>query len=126
MDTADLYEPLLNERLVAKAIKGKREHIIATKFGFEINDDEQLTGRINGSKNYVRTAVERSLKNRGTDYIDLYYLHRLDPNKPIEETVGEMAALVKEGKVRYIGLSEVGSETIKKGTRRTSAYCRTE
>ncbi|WP_166919290.1 aldo/keto reductase [Flavobacterium poyangense] len=115
LDTADLYGPLLNERLIAKAIKGNRnQYRIATKFGFEINDNEQLTWQINGKKDYVRKAVERSLKNLGTDYIDLYYLHRLDPNTPIEETVGVMSDLVKEGKVGYIGLSEVASETIRK------------
>lgn len=115
LDTADLYGPLANERLVAKAIKGKRDKfIIATKFGYEIDDNEQLTWRINGEHNYVKKAAERSLKNLGTDYIDLYYLHRLDPNTPIEETVGAMAELVKEGKVGYIGLSEVSSETIRK------------
>lgn len=115
LDTADLYGPLLNERLIAMAIKGNRnDYQIATKFGYEINDSEQLTWKFNGSKNYVRKAVERSLKNLGTDYIDLYYLHRLDPNTPIEETVDAMATLVKEGKIGYIGLSEVSSETIKK------------
>lgn len=115
LDTADLYGPLLNERLISKAISGNRDkYIIATKFGFEINDQEQLTGKVNGSKNYVKKAVERSLKNLGTDYIDLYYLHRLDTNTPIEETVDAMSNLVKEGKVKYIGLSEVGIETIRK------------
>jgi aryl-alcohol dehydrogenase-like predicted oxidoreductase len=115
LDTADLYGPLLNERLIAKAIKGNRDkYIIATKFGYEIDDTEQLTWRINGKRDYVKKAVERSLKNLGTDYIDLYYLHRLDPNTPIEETVAAMAELVKAGKVGYIGLSEVSSETIKK------------
>lgn len=115
LDTADLYGPLLNERLIAKAIKGNRsKYIIATKFGYEIDDNEQLTWQINGKKDYAKKAVERSLKNLGTDYIDLYYLHRLDPNTPIEETVGAMAELVKEGKVGYIGLSEVSSETIKR------------
>ncbi|GAB3918058.1 aldo/keto reductase [Larkinella terrae] len=115
LDTADLYGPLLNERLVAKAIKGNRNrYLIATKFGFEIDDNEQLTWRINGEPGYVKKALERSLNNLGTDYIDLYYLHRVDPNTPIEETVGAMADLVKEGKVRYIGLSEVGSETIRR------------
>jgi len=115
LDTADLYGPLYNEQLVAKAIKGNRDsYQIATKFGYEIDDNGQLTWNINGSKNYVKKAVERSLKNLGTDYIDLYYLHRLDPNTPIEETVEAMAQLVKEGKVGYIGLSEVGSETIRK------------
>jgi aryl-alcohol dehydrogenase-like predicted oxidoreductase len=115
LDTADMYGPLLNERLIAKAINGNRDqYIIATKFGNEVNDEGQLTGKINGSKNYVRKSVERSLKNLGTDYIDLYYLHRLDTNTPVEETVAEMAEMVKEGKLRYIGLSEVGSETIRK------------
>ncbi len=115
LDTADLYGPLLNERLIAKAIKGNREnYIIATKFGYEVDDKEALTWKINGSKDYVKKAAERSLKNLGTDYIDLYYLHRLDPATPIEETIGAMAELVKEGKVRYIGLSEVSSDTIKK------------
>ncbi len=115
LDTADLYGPVLNERLIAKAIKGNRdEYIIATKFGYEIDDNEQLTWQINGKKEYVKKAAERSLKNLGTDYIDLYFLHRLDPNTPIEETVGAMAELVKEGKVGYIGLSEVSSDTIRK------------
>ncbi len=115
LDTADLYGPLENERLVAKAIKGNREkYIIATKFGYEIDDNGNLTWQINGKKDYVKKAVERSLKNLGTDYIDLYYLHRVDPNTPIEETVEAMAELVKEGKVGYIGLSEVSSDTIRK------------
>jgi aryl-alcohol dehydrogenase-like predicted oxidoreductase len=113
LDTADLYGPLLNERLVAKAIKGNRErYIIATKFGFEIDDQEQLTWAINGNPSYVKKAAERSLKNLGTDHIDLYYLHRVDINTPIEDTVGAMADLVKEGKVKYIGLSEASAETI--------------
>jgi aryl-alcohol dehydrogenase-like predicted oxidoreductase len=115
LDTADLYGPLLNERLVAKAMQGNRDrYSVATKFGYEINDQEQLTWKFNGSKTYVKKAAERSLKNLGTDYIDLYYLHRLDPSTPIEETVEAMAELVKEGKVRYIGLSEVSSATIQK------------
>jgi aryl-alcohol dehydrogenase-like predicted oxidoreductase len=115
LDTADLYGPLANEQLVAKAIKGNRsQYIIATKFGYEIDDSGQLTWQINGKPDYVRKAIDRSLKNLGTDYVDLYYLHRLDPNTPIEDTVGAMSELVKEGKVRYIGLSEVSSETIRK------------
>jgi aryl-alcohol dehydrogenase-like predicted oxidoreductase len=115
LDTADLYGPLENERLIAKAIRGNRNsYIIATKFGYEIDDQEQMTWRINGRPEYVRKAVERSLKNLGTDYIDLYYLHRLDPNTPIEDTMGAMAKLVKEGKVGYIGMSEVSSATIRK------------
>ncbi|MBT32197.1 MAG: aldo/keto reductase [Thalassobius sp.] len=115
LDTADLYGSLKNEQLISKAIQGKRDQvIIASKFGFEIDDDHKQTGKVNGSKAYVKKAAERSLKNLNTDYIDLYYLHRLDKSTPIEETVEAMGELVKEGKVRYIGLSEVGSETIKK------------
>jgi len=115
LDTADLYGPLVNERLIAKAIDGNRDkYIVCSKFGYEINDEGQLTGKINGKSSYVRKALERSLKNLNTDYIDLYYLHRLDPETPIEETVNAMAQLVKEGKVGYLGLSEVSSETIRR------------
>ncbi|MFY7815401.1 MAG: aldo/keto reductase [Chryseobacterium taeanense] len=115
LDTADLYGPFKNEQLIAKAIEGKRdEYIIATKFGWEIDDNDQITWKINGTKNYVKKSVERSLKNLKTDYIDLYYMHRLDKNTPIEETVGAMSELVKEGKIGYIGLSEVSSETVKR------------
>jgi aryl-alcohol dehydrogenase-like predicted oxidoreductase len=115
LDTADLYGPFINERLIAKAIEGQRdEYIIATKFGWEIDNNEQVTWKINGEKEYVKKSVERSLKNLKTDYIDLYYMHRLDKNVPVEETVGAMADLVKEGKIGYIGLSEVSSETVKK------------
>jgi aryl-alcohol dehydrogenase-like predicted oxidoreductase len=116
LDTADLYGPLLNERLVGKAIAGRRDHYtIATKFGYEIDDQEALTWNINGRPEYVRKAVERSLHNLGTDYIDLYYMHRLDPNTPIEDTVGAMSRLVEEGKVRYLGLSEVSAEVLRRG-----------
>lgn len=115
LDTADMYGPFLNERLVGKAIKSQRDrYTVATKFGWEIDDQGTLTWAINGKKDYVRKSVERSLKNLNTEYIDLYYLHRLDKNTPIEETVAAMGALVKEGKVRYIGLSEVSSATIRK------------
>jgi aryl-alcohol dehydrogenase-like predicted oxidoreductase len=115
LDTADVYGPLTNERLIAKAIKGQRhEYIIATKFGEEVNDQGQFTFNMNGSPAYVKKAAERSLKNLQTDYIDLYYLHRVDKNIPIEETIYAMSELVKEGKVRYIGLSEVSATTIKR------------
>ncbi|MEO5891747.1 MAG: aldo/keto reductase [Ferruginibacter sp.] len=115
LDTADLYGPLKNEQLIAKAIKGNRvNYIIATKFGWEIDDHNKVTWAINGKKGYVKKALERSLKNLNTDYIDLYYLHRLDKNTPIEETVQAMSELVKEGKVGYIGLSEVSSATVKR------------
>ena len=115
LDTADLYGPFTNERLIAKAIEGNRnEYIIATKFGWEIDDNDQITWKIKGNKDYVKKSVERSLKNLKTDYIDLYYMHRLDKNVPVEETVGAMSDLVKEGKIGYIGLSEISSETVKK------------
>lgn len=113
LDTADLYGPFKNEQLIAKAIAGKRDqYIIASKFGWEIDDNDKVTWAINGKKEYVKKAVERSLKNLNTDYIDLYYMHRLDKSTPIEETVEAMSELVKEGKVGYLGLSEVSSETV--------------
>lgn len=115
LDTADMYGPYLNEQLLSKAIKGRRhQYCIATKFGWEINDAGTITYQIKADKAYVTKAVERSLKNLGTDHIDLYYLHRLDKNVPIEETVDAMAGLVKAGKVSYIGLSEVSSATIRR------------
>lgn len=115
LDSADLYGPFKNEQLIAKAIGANRhKYIIATKFGWEIDDNEKVTWAINGSKAYVKKAIERSLKNLNTDYVDLYYMHRLDKNTPIEETVAAMSELVKEGKVKYIGLSEVSADTIKK------------
>jgi len=115
LDTADLYGPFINEQLVKKAVDQNRsKYIIATKFGSELDDNGNPTWKINGQRSYVRKSIERSLKNLGTDYIDLYYLHRLDKNTPVEETVAEMGELVKEGKVRFIGLSEVSSATIRK------------
>jgi aryl-alcohol dehydrogenase-like predicted oxidoreductase len=114
LDTADLYGPLLNERLVGRAIAGQRDKFtIATKFGFEVDDNEQWTGGYNGRPEYVRKSIERSLRNLGTDYVDLYYLHRIDPNTPVEETVGAMSRLVEEGKVRYLGLSEVSADVLR-------------
>lgn len=116
LDTADIYGPFLNERLVAKAVAGRRaQFTIATKFGFEIDEaSQQPTGQFNGRPEYVRQAIERSLRHLGTDYVDLYYLHRLDPNTPIEETVGAMGRLVEEGKVRYLGLSEVAPNILRR------------
>jgi aryl-alcohol dehydrogenase-like predicted oxidoreductase len=115
LDTADLYGPLLNERLVGKVLTGRRQDIIlATKFGFEVDDNEHWTGGYNGRPAYVRKAIERSLRNLNTDYVDLYYLHRLDPNTPIEDTVGAMSRLVEEGKVRYLGLSEVSTDILRR------------
>lgn len=115
LDTADIYGPFLNERLIAKAIKGNRDkYVIATKFGMEIDNSGQITMQVNGKKEYIKKAIERSLKNLNTDYIDLYYLHRLDKSIPVEETMLALSDLVKEGKIGHIGLSEVSSETIRK------------
>ena len=114
LDTADMYGPFKNEELVGKAIAGKRDQIIlATKFGIQRSKDPAERG-INGRPEYVRSACDASLKRLGVDHIDLYYQHRVDPNVPIEETVGAMAELVKAGKVRFLGLSEAAPNTIKR------------
>lgn len=111
-DTSDMYGPFTNELLLAKALKGRRDQIIlATKFGVARGEDGSWQG-IKGGADYVRASCDASLKRLGSDYIDLYYQHRLDPQTPIEETVGAMAELVKAGKVRYLGLSEADPETI--------------
>lgn len=112
-DTAEVYGPHINEELLGQAISGRRDRlIIATKFGFAINDG-QVSG-VDSSPANVRRACEGSLRRLGVETIDLFYQHRVDPNVPIEETVGAMAELVKEGKVRYLGLSEAGAATLKK------------
>jgi aryl-alcohol dehydrogenase-like predicted oxidoreductase len=115
LDTADMYGPFKNEELVGRAIKGKRDRvIIATKFG-NVRDPNNRTFRgVNGRPEYVRESCEGSLKRLRVDTIDLYYQHRVDPNTPIEDTVGAMAELVREGKVRYIGLSEASIATIRR------------
>lgn len=114
IDTADMYGPFKNEELVGKAIKDRRDKIVlATKFGIVRTQDPKVRS-INGSPGYVKFSCEGSLKRLGTDYIDLYYQHRIDPNVPIEDTVGAMSDLVKEGKVRYLGLSEAGVNTIRR------------
>jgi aryl-alcohol dehydrogenase-like predicted oxidoreductase len=114
LDTADMYGPYTNEQLVGKAIKDRRDRVIlATKFGIVRGEDKSFRG-VNGSPEYVHQACHASLQRLGTDYIDLYYLHRVDPNVPIEETVGAMAQLVQQGKVRYIGLSEAAPATIRR------------
>lgn len=113
-DTADQYGVGKNEELVGQALKNVRQQInIATKFAFE-RDESGKVIKINGSPEYVKKACEASLRRLNTDYIDIYYLHRVDPSVPIEETVGAMKELVEEGKVRHIGLSEVSSQTIKR------------
>ncbi len=114
IDTANMYGMGHNEILVGKAIKQRRnEVILATKFGIVRDENANIIG-INGKPEYVKQSCEESLKRLDTDVIDLYYLHRLDPNTPIEETVEAMAKLVKEGKVRYIGLSEISAEILKR------------
>ena len=113
-DTADMYGPYANEELVGRAIKGKRDKIsIATKFGI-VRGADPTNRSINGRPEYVRASCEASLKRLGVDVIDLYYQHRVDPATPIEDTVGAMADLVKTGKVRFIGLSEAGPETLRR------------
>ena len=111
IDTAELYGPFINEELVGRAIDGRRDEVVlATKFGF-------MSGgvrKIDSSPATVRSALEGSLQRLGTDYVDLYYQHRVDPNTPIEETVGALAELVAEGKVRHVGLSEAGAATIRR------------
>ncbi|MDB5562827.1 MAG: aldo/keto reductase [Hyphomicrobiales bacterium] len=113
-DTAEIYGPFKNEMLLAKAFAGKRDKvIIATKVGSEVTDDGQRLA-VNGTPGYIRKAIERSLRHLQTDYVDLYYLHRIDPQVPIEETVGALRDLVAEGKVRYIGVSEAAPATIRR------------
>ncbi|MCK9211901.1 MAG: aldo/keto reductase [Ignavibacteriaceae bacterium] len=113
-DTSDMYGPFKNEELVGKALKGIRDKVtLATKFGIVRTSDPNVRG-VNGRPEYVKASCEGSLKRLGVDYIDLYYQHRVDTNVPIEETVGAMAELVKEGKVKYIGLSEAGPNTIRR------------
>ncbi len=113
LDTADMYGPFENERLVGRAIRGRRDRVtLATKFGNQRFPDG--TSRVNGRPEYVREACDASLGRLGVDHIDLYYQHRVDPTVPIEETVGAMAELVKAGKVRYLGLSEAAPRTIRR------------
>jgi aryl-alcohol dehydrogenase-like predicted oxidoreductase len=119
IDTAQLYGPLTNEELVGRAIKGHRdEYVIATKFARRTDTatpgDMSTLGPLDGSADHVRSSIEGSLKRLGTDHVDLYYQHRVDPNVEIEETVGAMAELVEQGKVRYLGLSEAAPETIRR------------
>jgi aryl-alcohol dehydrogenase-like predicted oxidoreductase len=116
LDTSDMYGPYTNEELLGSAIAARRDEVfLATKFGIKLLKADDLINRtIDGSAQYVREACDASLKRLGTDHIDLYYQHRVDPNTPIEETVGAMAELVQAGKVRYVGLSEASAETIRR------------
>ena len=119
VDTAQLYGPLTNELLVGRAVKGHRdEYVIATKFNRRMDEavpgEMSTVGKQDGSADHVRSSIEGSLARLGTDHVDLYYQHRMDPAVPIEETVGAMADLVQEGKIRHIGLSEAAPETIRR------------
>jgi aryl-alcohol dehydrogenase-like predicted oxidoreductase len=119
IDTAQLYGPLTNEELVGRAIEGRRdEYVIATKFSRRMDNaapgDMSTVGPPDGSADHVRCSIDGSLERLETDHVDLYYQHRVDPSVPIEETVGAMAELVQQGKVRHIGLSEAASETIRR------------
>ena len=118
LDTAEMYGPFTNEQLLGGFLKGRRQRVeLATKFGIRV-DPNNPSGRVlDGSAANVRRSVEGSLQRLGTDVIDLYYLHRVDPNTPIEETVGAMAQLVAEGKVRHLGLSEAGPETLERAAK---------
>src|ERR1700752_664189 len=118
LDTCDVYGPHTNEELVGRAIKGKRDKVVlATKFGI-VRDPKNPNARgVNGKPDYVRRSCDASLRRLGIDHIDLYYQHRVDPETPIEETVGAMAQLVKDGKVRYLGLSEAGPDTLRRAMR---------
>lgn len=117
LDTADMYGRGANERLLARALAERRDEIVlATKFG-HVRDGGSAVARIDGRADYVRAACDASLARLGIDHIDLYYQHRVDPNVPIEETVGAMAELVKAGKVRYLGLSEASAATIRRAAR---------
>jgi aryl-alcohol dehydrogenase-like predicted oxidoreductase len=115
IDTADMYGPHTNEELVGRAIAGKRDQVfLATKFGIVRDPSDPHARGINGSPGYVRESVEGSLRRLGVETIDLYYQHRVDPQVPIEDTVGAMADLVREGKVRYLGLSEAAPDTLRR------------
>jgi aryl-alcohol dehydrogenase-like predicted oxidoreductase len=115
LDTADMYGPYKNEELVGRAIKGKRDKVVlATKFGIIRDPANPMVRGVNGKPEYVRQSCQGSLKRLGVETIDLYYQHRVDPSTPIEETVGAMAQLVKEGKVRYLGLSEASPQTLRR------------
>jgi aryl-alcohol dehydrogenase-like predicted oxidoreductase len=115
LDTADVYGPHKNEELVGRAIKGRREEVfLATKFGIVRDPQNPNVRGVNGKPEYVRQSCEASLRRLGVETIDLYYQHRVDPSTPIEDTVGAMAGLVREGKVRYLGLSEASPDTLRR------------
>ena len=115
IDTADMYGPHTNEELVGRAIAGRRDQVfLATKFGVVMDSSDPHARGVDGRPEYVRQSVEGSLRRLGVDHIDLYYQHRIDPSVPVEDTVGAMAELVQEGKVRYLGLSEAAPDTLRR------------
>jgi aryl-alcohol dehydrogenase-like predicted oxidoreductase len=118
LDTADMYGPYTNEELVGKALKGRREKfVLATKFGIVLDPNDPAVRGVNGKPEYVKSACEASLRRLNIETIDLYYLHRVDADTPIEETVGAMARLIEEGKIRHIGLSEASAETLRRAVK---------
>ncbi len=117
-DTSDAYGPLTNEELVGRAVKGKRDQVVlATKFGIVRDPSQPNVRSVSGKPEYVKKSCEGSLRRLGVDYIDLYYQHRVDPNTPIEETIGALADLVREGKIRHIGMSEANAKTLRRAVR---------
>jgi aryl-alcohol dehydrogenase-like predicted oxidoreductase len=120
LDTADMYGPYKNEELIGRALRAsgvpRDQIVIATKFGIQTDPTDRTKRTINGKPEYVRTSIDGSLKRLGVDHVDLYYLHRVDANTPIEETVGAMAELIARGKVRHIGLSECSPETLRRAS----------
>src|SRR5271163_3004394 len=118
LDTADVYGPHINEELVGRAIKGKRDQVVlATKFGIVRDPANPAARGVSGKPDYIRRSCEASLRRMGVDTIDLYYQHRVDPATPIEETVGAMAELVRQGKIRHIGLSEASPQTLRRAAK---------
>src|SRR4051794_14097770 len=114
IDTAEVYGPYVNEELVGRALRGRRDSVVlATKFGL-ISHTGRAAGRPDSSPDSIRAAVDGSLKRLGTDHIDLYYQHRVDPDTPIEDTMGALAGLVRDGKIRYVGLSEAWAGTVRR------------
>ncbi|MFJ1809528.1 MULTISPECIES: aldo/keto reductase [unclassified Streptomyces] len=115
LDTADMYGPHANEELIGRAVAGRRDEVVlSSKVGSEIDADGQLTWRVNGRPDYIRRSIEGTLRRLGTDHLDLYYLHRVDPDVPVEESFGALAGLVEAGLVRHLGISEAGPATIRR------------
>ncbi|MGW2476172.1 aldo/keto reductase [Streptomyces sp. NPDC001665] len=115
LDTADMYGPFANEELIGRAVAGRRDEVVlSSKVGSEISPEGELTWRVNGRPDYIRQAIKGTLRRLGTDHLDLYYLHRVDPDVPVEESFGALAELVEAGLVRHLGISEASAETIRR------------